>query len=82
MVQNGVTSEAHSDKEAHDGLEEATQSKRTFKYKSSHKEELIIGNKDNPLKTRLTFRNEHSMLGPLSLIEPTSIDEAVLVDGL
>ena len=59
-------SEAHIDdedsKEAHDGSEEASQSIRTFNYKSSHSEELIIGIKDSPLKTISTFKKE-SMLG-------------------
>ncbi|PNX58183.1 putative reverse transcriptase (RNA-dependent DNA polymerase), partial [Trifolium pratense] len=32
----------------------------SFKYKSSHPEELIIGNKDSPRKTRSSFRNEES----------------------
>jgi hypothetical protein len=65
--------------EAHDGLEESTQSKRTFKYKSTRPEELIIRNKDSPLKTRSVFKNE-SRLGLISLIEPTSVDEALSYD--
>jgi len=40
---------------------------------------LIIGSKHSPLKTRSTFRNA-SMMGLLSLIEPTSMDEALTGD--
>lgn len=60
------TSEAYpeevSSEETHDGSQKATQSKKTFKFKSSHPEDKIIGNKDRPLKTRSTFREEHSMI--------------------
>ena len=72
---------------AHDGSQEAseespeaTQSKNTFKYKASHPETLIIGNKDNPMKKRVALRQEHSMLGLISMIEPTSVDEALSDD--
>ena len=34
--------------EAQDGSQHANQSKNTFKYKSSHHEDLIIGNKESP----------------------------------
>lgn len=52
----------------------------TLKYKSSHLEELIIGNKDSPLKIRSAFREENSMLGLISTIEETSFDEALSDD--
>ena len=42
---------------------------------------LIIGNKISHLKTRSTFRQEYSMLGLISLIEPTSVDEELTDDG-
>jgi hypothetical protein len=65
--------------------EETTQSepkhRRTFKYKSSHPEDLIVGNKDSPVKTRLTFKQNESLLGLISLIEPTNIEEALMDDG-
>jgi hypothetical protein len=52
----GVPYETHSDEvdseEVRDGSKEATQFKTTFKYKFSHPKELIIGNKDSPLKIR------------------------------
>lgn len=67
--------------EAHDDSQEETQSKKTFKYKSSHPEELIIGNKYIPLKTRSALREEHSMLGLISMIAPTFVDEALSNDG-
>jgi len=64
--------------EAHD--EEATQSKNTFKYKSSHPEDLIIGNKESPRRTRSHFIQEESMLGLLSVIEPATVDETLSDD--
>ena len=36
--------------EAQDGFQQANQSKNTFKYKSSHPEDQIIGNKESPRK--------------------------------
>jgi len=42
--------------EAQDGSQQANQSKNTFKYKSSHPEDLIIGNKESPRRTRSYFR--------------------------
>ncbi|PNX63711.1 hypothetical protein L195_g061766, partial [Trifolium pratense] len=36
--------------------------RNTFKYKSSHPEELILGNKDSPIKTRSQLRNEESLV--------------------
>src|SRR4030042_6150206 len=48
---------------AHDGSQEASedhpepvQSKTNFKYKAAHPETLIIGNKNNPMKTRSELR--------------------------
>ena len=48
---------------AHDGSQEASedhpeheQSKTTFKYKASHPETLIIGNKNSPMKTIAALR--------------------------
>ncbi|MCI44956.1 hypothetical protein A2U01_0066195, partial [Trifolium medium] len=51
--------------------EEDIPPKKTFKYKSSHPEELFIGNKDSPRKTRSNFRNEESLVGLISMVEPT-----------
>jgi hypothetical protein len=48
--------------EAQDGSQQANQSKNTFKYKSSHLEDLIIGNKESPRITRSYFRQEESMI--------------------
>jgi len=67
--------------EAQDGSQQANQSKNTFKYKSSHLEDQIIGNKDSPRSTRSYFRQEESMIGLLSVIEPTTVDEALSDDG-
>jgi len=66
--------------EAQDGSQQASQSKNTFKYYSSHPEDLIIGNKDSPRRTRSYFRQEESLMGLLSVIEPATMDEA-LSDG-
>lgn len=69
--------------EAQDGSEMFLQPKNSFKYKGSHPEDLIIGNKDGPLKTRPAFRYDNYMLGFISLIEPTSVDELYqMMDGL
>ena len=54
---------------------------KLLKYKSSHQEDLIIGNKESPRRTRSYFRQEESMLGLLSVIEPTIVDEALSDDG-
>jgi hypothetical protein len=44
-------------------------------------EELILGNKDEPIRTRSTFKTpEETPLGLVSLIEPTSCDEALQDD--
>jgi len=78
------TSEAQDEvasDEAQDGSQQANQSKSTFKYKSSHPEDQIIGNKDNPRRTRPYFRQEESMIGLLSVIEPATVDEALSNDG-
>jgi len=72
--------EAASD-EAQDGSQQANQSKNTIKYKSSHPEDLIIGNKNSPKRTKSYFRQEESMMGLLSVIEPTTVDEALSDDG-
>jgi len=67
--------------EAQDGSQQDNQSKNTFKYKSSHPEDQIIGNKESPRRTRSYFRQEESMIGLLSVIEPTTVDEALSDDG-
>jgi len=72
--------EVASDK-AQDGSRQANQSKDTFKYKSSHPEDQIIGNKESPRRTRSYFIQEESMVGLLSVIEPTIVDEALSDDG-
>jgi len=66
---------------AQDGCRQANQSKNTFKYKSSHPEDQIIGNKESPRKTRSHFRQEESLIGLLSVVEPTTVDEALSNDG-
>jgi len=75
-----LTSEAQDEvacDEAQDGSQQANQSKNTHKYKSSHPEDQIIGNKDSPRRTRSYFRQEESMIGLLSVIEPSTVEEAL-----
>jgi len=67
--------------EAQYGSQQAIQSNNTFKYKFSHPEDLIIGNKESPRRTRSYFRQEESLMGLLSVIEPATVDEALSCDG-
>ncbi|MCI15414.1 putative reverse transcriptase (RNA-dependent DNA polymerase), partial [Trifolium medium] len=67
--------------EADEEIETAAVPRNTFKYKSSHPEELIIGNKESPRKTRSSFKNEDSLIGLISMIEPTKIEEALKDDA-
>jgi len=67
--------------EDHSVSQQVIQSRNTFKYKSSHPEDQIIGNKESPRRTRSHFRPEESALGLLSMIEPSKVDEALADDG-
>jgi len=67
--------------ESQDGSQQTNQSKNTFKYKSSHPEDQIIGNKESPRRTRSYFRQEESMIRLVSVIEHTTVDEALSDDG-
>jgi len=67
--------------EAQNGSQQANQSKNTFKYKSSHPEDQIIGNKESDRRTRSYFRQEEYMIRLLLVIEPTIVDEALSGDG-
>ncbi len=78
------TSEAQDETasdEAQDDSHQEDPPRNTFKHKSSHPEELIIGNKDSPRRTRSHFRQVESMIGLISMIEPTTVDEALSDDG-
>ena len=57
--------------EAHNDCQQVIQSRNSFKYKSSHLEDQIIGNKESTRRNRSHFRPEESALGLLSMIEPT-----------
>jgi len=46
---------------AQDGSQQADQSKNKFKYKSSHPEDQIIGNKESPRRTRSYFSDQKSL---------------------
>jgi len=48
--------------EAQNGYQQVNQSNNTFKYKSSHPEDQIIGNKESPRRTRSYFRQKESMI--------------------
>jgi len=67
--------------EGHNDSQQFMQSRNSFKYKSSHPEEQIIGNKESPRRTISHFRPEESALGLLSIIEPTKVNEALTDDG-
>ncbi|WJX12733.1 hypothetical protein P8452_03195 [Trifolium repens] len=64
-----------------DNSEESNIPRNTLKYKSSHHEELILGNKNNPRKTRSNFRVDESLFGLVSLIEPKTTNEALPDDA-
>ena len=83
-LQAKPTSEAQDEvasDETQDGSQQADQFKNTFKYKSSHPKDQIIGNKDSHRRTRSYFRQEESMIGLLSVMEPVTVDEALSDDG-
>ena len=53
--------------------------KRPSRSSMDHPEETILGRKEDPIRTRASFRNsEESLMGLVSLIEPSSVDEALL----
>ena len=53
--------------------------KRQSRRSLAHPENMILGKKDDPIRTRSTFKNTKNLLmGLISLIVPTSIDEALL----
>ncbi|WJX24547.1 hypothetical protein P8452_13641 [Trifolium repens] len=55
--------------------------RRKFKYRSSHPEDLILGNKESPRRTRSDYQQLDSLLGLISMIEPKNVDEALTDDG-
>ncbi|MCI44423.1 putative reverse transcriptase (RNA-dependent DNA polymerase), partial [Trifolium medium] len=67
-LEDTTTSDTSPEPEGEDAdTEETLQPKTTFKYKSSHPEELIIGNKNSPRKTRSSFKDEDSLFGLISM---------------
>ena len=46
---------AEASKEDHNASQQVIHSKNSFKYKSSHPEDQIIGNKESPRRTRSHF---------------------------
>ncbi|KAK2450471.1 hypothetical protein QL285_009586 [Trifolium repens] len=74
-------SDAPQEHQTDDDNSEGTDIPRnTFKYKSSHPEELNLGNNNSPRKTRSNFRDEESLFGLVSLIEPKTTNEALSDD--
>src|SRR3954469_6950885 len=52
--------------------------KRSSILNSAHSEDVIIGNKEDPIRTRAFLKNNaECQLGLVSLIEPTSVDQAL-----
>ncbi|MCI15861.1 putative reverse transcriptase (RNA-dependent DNA polymerase), partial [Trifolium medium] len=80
-VQNQGISENPTAEATSEPVEEVVPPRNTFKYKSSHPEELILGNKDSPRKTRSDFRNEESLFGLISMVEPAKVEEALKDDA-
>jgi hypothetical protein len=74
-------SEEHDDISEDEMQENVETPKRKFKYKSSHPEDLILGNKESPRKTRSAYQQSDSLLGLISMIEPKNVDEALTDDG-
>ncbi|WJX25006.1 hypothetical protein P8452_14084 [Trifolium repens] len=73
--------EEHDDISEDEMQDNAEAPKRKFKYKSSHPEVLILGNKESPRKTRSAYQQSDSLLGLISMIEPKNVDEALTNDG-
>src|SRR3954467_3824221 len=52
--------------------------RRSPKLASAHSEDVILGKKDDPIRTRAFLKNNADyQLGLVSLIEPTSVDQAL-----
>src|SRR4051812_46956070 len=52
--------------------------KRFPRLTTHHSEDVILGNKDDPIGTRAFLRNnENSSFGLVSMIEPTLVDKAL-----
>jgi hypothetical protein len=60
-------SEEHDDISEDEMQENAEAPKRKFKYKSSHPEDLILGNEESPRKTRSAYQPSDSLLGLISM---------------
>ncbi|XP_050909134.1 uncharacterized protein LOC127122904 [Lathyrus oleraceus] len=57
---------------------EVTINKKRSRNRQNVSEELILGNKNEPVRIRSTFKvSEETLLGLVSLIEPTSCEEAL-----
>ena len=63
--------------ETQNGSQQANQSNNTFKYKCSHLEDLIVGNKESPKRTRSYFRQEESMQEELNQFQRNDVWDLV-----
>src|ERR1044072_3714968 len=75
--------QAPDDEEPEEDSTEAVASeptpRRGTRVRAPHSEDLILGSKDAPVRTRSTFRtSEDNLLSLVALTEPTSVDEALL----
>ncbi|WJX39850.1 hypothetical protein P8452_27360 [Trifolium repens] len=70
-----------SEKETQPSADVDEAPRRKFKYRSSHPEDLILGNKESPRRTRSDYQQLDSLLGLISMIEPKNVDEALTDDG-
>lgn len=73
--------EVQNFEEAQDGSVMSAQPNKSFKYKDSRPKDPIIRNKDDPLRTISALENDNYILVFISLIEPTSFNEALSDDG-
>ena len=62
------------------GSETEPEAKRNWRYKSSHPEELIIGESSKRIRTRGLFK-EQTDIALLSEVEPKTTDEALSNEG-
>src|SRR4051812_48818704 len=59
-------------------ISEEPSARRSSRLISGHSEDVILGKKDDPIRTRAFLRNNADcQLGLVSLIEPTSVDHAL-----
>lgn len=55
-------SKIEDSEDAQEGPEVSAQPNKSFKYKDSHPKDLTIRHKDDPLRTRSTFRDHNCII--------------------